>query len=143
MIDGKMVTALLGLWGAYCTMCTKSQVDCQKLETIEEGFVIDKNVEQLSDQALSLTYPDTNEIIKQKCDYKTRQGVCSQPITQSDITKTIPVCHAKIRTFEFVIEFLVRLLSHQKWWTPTNQTTYTKEEKEQYRLAWEKIKDDL
>jgi hypothetical protein len=35
MIDGKMVTNLLNCGGAYCTMCIKSQKECQRLETIQ------------------------------------------------------------------------------------------------------------
>ena len=58
MADGKMVTTLLQLGGAYCTMCTKSQPQCHSREVIEEGFVIDRSVESLNDLALSLTDED-------------------------------------------------------------------------------------
>ena len=59
------------------------------------------------------------------------------------MTKNIPVCHSKIRAFDFIIEFLIRYLSHQKWWTPTNKVVYTKEDKEMYKAAREKLKEDL
>ena len=143
MADGKMVTTLLQLGGAYCTMCTKDMKECHKVDVIENGFVIDRSVETVKELALSLTDPDTGEVVRKKADYKTRQGVCDQPITESDITKNIPVCHAKIRSFEFVIELLTRELSHQKWSHPSKPVTYTAEEKQNYKEAREKIKEDL
>ena len=81
--------------------------------------------------------------MKKTGDYKTRQGVCDQPITESDLTKNIPVCHAKIRSFEFIVEVLARQLSHQKWSTPSDPVTYTEAEKEKYKAAREKVKEEL
>ena len=95
MADGKMVTTLLQLGGAYCTMCTKSLGQCHDKRTIGDGFIIDRSIENLRELALSLTDPDSGDIQKKKGDYETRQGVCDMPITESDITKHIPVCHAK------------------------------------------------
>ena len=97
MADGKMVSILLNLNGAYCTMCTRSQAECQKVEVIEEGFLIDRSVESIGQLALSLTDLETGEVIRKRADYKERQGICGQPITESDLTKNIPVCHSKIR----------------------------------------------
>ena len=57
------------------------------------------------------------------------------PITNSDMTKNIPVCHSKIWMTEWTVEFLVRYLSHRKWWTPTNGTVYSKEVKVRYQAA--------
>ena len=64
MADGKMITTLLQLGGAYCTMCKKSAEECQKLETIEAGFIIERSVESLKELALSLTDPDTSDVMK-------------------------------------------------------------------------------
>ena len=61
-------------------------------------------------------------------DYAKRQGVCGVPVTETDLTKNIPVCHSKIRSFEWIVELVVRYLSHQKWATPSNGVKYTKEE---------------
>ena len=143
MADGKMVVCLLQLGGAYGTMCTRGQEECQNPVVIEGGFIIDRSIESLNDLALSLVDPDTGEVTQSKGDYKTRQGVCGQPITETDMTKNIPVCHAKIRSFEFIVELLVRYLSHKKWWTPTNKTTYSKEEKQSYQAARVRLKDAL
>ena len=45
MVDGKMVTSLLNCGGSYCTMCVKSQEECQKIEVIEAGFIIDRDLD--------------------------------------------------------------------------------------------------
>ena len=143
MADGKMVVTLLNLGGAYWTMCTRDQSECQKESVIETGFLINRSVESITDLALSLTDPDSGDIIKEKGDYGSRMGVCGKPLTKSDLTKNIPVCHSKIRVFEFVIELLKRYLSHKKWWTLVNKVKYTTEEKEQYKLVRAKLKEDL
>ena len=141
MADGKMVNTLLHLEGAYCTMCTKDQDECQKEAVIENGFLIDRSVEMINDVALALANPDNGEIVKKKGDYKKRAGVCGQTITGEDLTKNIPVCHSKIRVFEFIMELLIRYLSHQKWYSKTNRVTYTPEEGKLYTAARENVKE--
>ena len=42
------------------------------------------------------------------------------PVTETDITKNIPVCHSKIRTFEWTVQLEVRYRSHKKWASTTN-----------------------
>ena len=141
MIDGKMVTNLLNVGGAFCTMCAKSQKDCHNPDFIEAGFLIERDVQGIRDLALSLTDEETGEIKKKKGDYSTRQGVCGVPITESDLTKSIPVCHSKIRSFQWVVELLTRLKSHKKWATTTNCVRYEKEETEDYKKMWEELKE--
>ena len=136
-----MVSNLLNCLGAYCTMCVKSQTECQDAEIIKAGFLIERDIQGIKDLALSLTDPETGEIVKKKADYSTRQGVCGQPVTDSDLTKNIPVCHSKIRAFEWIIDFLVRALSHKKWRTVTNGVCFTKEEKEDYKSTREMVKE--
>ena len=143
MADGKMVTSLLQLGGAYCSMCTHSQEECHNMLVIQAGFVINRSIETITDLAISLTDEDTGEVVRAPKDYAKRQGVCGKPITESDLTKNIPVCHSKIRTTEFVVELLIRYLSHQKWWTPTNAVRYTKEEKTSYNNARARLEDDF
>ena len=143
MVDGKMVTNLLSCEGAYCTMCIKSQEQCQKIETIQAGFMIDRDLESIRDLALSLTDEETGEVVRRKGDYGVRQGVCGVPLTDADLTKSIPVCHSKIRTFEWTTDLVVRNQSHKKWWTATNQVKYTAEEKEKYKIKREEIKEEI
>ena len=80
MLGGKIVTNLLYCGGSYCTMCIKSREECHDEKTIQAGFVIDRDLESICDLALSLTDPDTGEVVKRKGDYSTRQGVCGEPL---------------------------------------------------------------
>ena len=114
MADGKMVAALLQLGGAYCTMCTRGQEECKDVKVVKEGFLIDRDIESVTDLALSLEDPETGEVVRKRQDYSTRKGVCGVPITKCDMTKNIPICHSKIRITEWIVEFLIRYLSHQK-----------------------------
>ena len=110
-------------------MCTRDLLSCHKPDVINNGFVIDRTVESVRDLALSLTDIDTGKIVKKKGDYSTRQGVCDLPITESDLTKNIPVCHSKIRMFEWFIELLVRNLSHKKWYSAAKPVKFSNEDK--------------
>ena len=143
MIDGKMITSLLQLGGAYCTMCSVSLLDSHKVDIIENGFTLDRSIKSITELALSLTDPETGDIPTKVGDYKTRQGVMDKPLTESDITKNIPVCHSKMRSFEWFIELLYRNRSHKKWWAPGKKITYTNEEKEDYARAVVYVKDYL
>ena len=143
MVDGKMVTNLLQLGGAYCSMCTNSQQQCHSPTVIETGFVINRSIESLKDLALSLADPETGEVVTHKGDYETRQGLCDHPITESDLTKNIPVCHSKIRSFSWVIDLIARHMSHQKWWSTAVPVKYTAEDKEDYAQARQKVKTEL
>ena len=138
-----MVTTLLGCGGAYCTMCVKSQPECQDPETIRAGFVIERDVQGIKDLALSLTNPETGEVVRRKGDYSTRQGVCGQPLTDADLTKSIPVYHSKIRSFEWILDLVVRALSHKKWKYSTNGVTYSKDENEDYKVKREMVKEAM
>ena len=42
--------------------------------------------------------------------------MCSLPITSLEITNNIPVCPAKMRPFEFIVELIVRQISHNKFY---------------------------
>ena len=143
MADGKMVTSLMRLGGAYCTMCTGSQEECHHLEVVAQGFFINRSIETITELAISLADEDTGEVVRARGDYRKRQGVCGMPITESDLTKNIPVCHSKIRTTEWIIELLVRHLSHKKWWTATNSVKYTKEEKIDYSNTRTRVQELL
>ena len=57
-------------------------------------------------------------------------------ITQTDITHQLPVLHAKIRCFEWIVQLLTRLNTSRKWQSKFDQLVY--EEGEQ-----EDMKDEL
>ena len=93
-------------------MCAKSQTECQDPETIKAGFVIERDIQGIKDLALSLMDPETGEVVRRKGDYSTRQGVCAEPLTDTDLTKSIPVqgCLFFPKT-EFFIKHYFKVLS--------------------------------
>ena len=141
MIDGKMISKLLQVEGAYCTMCTNSESSCHQKEIIETGFCINRSIQSIKDLALSLAEPETGEIPRKKGDYLVRQGITNVPITDSDITRNIPVCHSKIRSFVWFVDLLVRLLSHKKWYSVTRPVKYSQEDKDKYSSALAQVKE--
>ena len=115
-------------------MCAKSQSEYEDKDVIQAGFVIERDLETMKDIANALTEPDTGVITRKKGDYSTRQGICGAPLTESDLTKNIPVCHSKIRVFSWTFDLFVGELSHKKWPIPTNDVRYTKEDNALYKL---------
>ena len=122
-------------------MCIKSQSECQNSDVIKDGFLIERDIESIRDLAIALTDPNSEEVVRKKGDYSTRQGVCGLPVTETDVTKNIPVCHSKIRAFEWIVQLMVRNRSHKKWASPTNGIKYTKEDKEMFDKSWEDFKE--
>ena len=62
-------------------------------------------------------------------------------MTESDLTKNIPVCHSKIRVFSWTFDLFVGELSHKKWPIPSNDVRCTKEDNALYKLKWEELKE--
>jgi len=143
MIDGKMITRLLQLGGGYCSMCSHSQEECHTEEVISSGFLITRSTQSLRDLAIALEDSETGEIPRSRNDYTTRTGITAQPITQANVTENIPICHAKIRTFECFVELIARENSHKKWNTVQHRVSFTTEEKESYKDARQSLKIHL
>jgi hypothetical protein len=139
-----MVVRLLQLGGSYCTMCHFSQSQCHDLAIIASGFKITRTVQSIQELALSLTDPDSDQIRKLPGDYAVRQGITGTPLTTADVTKTLPVCHSKIQTFDwFVNRLLVKANSTQKWHSSATPIRYTEDEKKAEREAREEIKREV
>ena len=64
-------------------------------------------------------------------------------MTTSNLKLNIPVCHSKIRSFEWLIELIVRAKSHRKWYSVMNPVRYTEEENQNYENSRTKLKDLL
>jgi hypothetical protein len=144
MLDGKMIVRLLQLGGAYCTMCTRSLPDCHDPAIIAEGFEIDRSVESIKELALVHVDPDTGCILTAPRDYDTRQGITGIPITEADVTKTLPVCHMKIQTFDFIVNrLMVKQNSTQKWHCSAKPVRYSAAERESEERAWNRLKIDI
>ena len=136
-LDGKMIATLLQLRGGFCTVCTATIDEAHNLINIEAGFDINsierRSVESIREIAEKLYDEDTGTIRTSSGDYKTRQGVTGVPMTKLDLTKQLPVCHAKIKCFEWIIELILRLNSHKKWLerrrlSDDERTAYRREE---------------
>ena len=143
LCDGKMITNLMQLGGSYCTMCTSPQTDCHNQDIVKEGFLITRSVESIKDLAIALADPESGEVPRKRGDYNTRQGVIGQPLTEADLCSNIPVCHSKIRVFEWFIDLVLRQNSSKKWSSSFRPITYTKEEKEDMKLERQRLKAEL
>ena len=100
----------------YCTMCHYSQSQCHNPSFISTGFKITLSIESIHDLALSLHDPDSNEIKKRPGDYEMQQDITGLPITSSNVTVVLPVCHEKILAFDWIVNrLMVKANSHQKW----------------------------
>ena len=125
LIDGKMIEALGGLGGSFCTMCTKSGKECEDIDTIRSGIKMDRTMENTIELAKSLWDPRANggqgAIKKGRKDYKTRKGITDLPKTEADICRSIAVLHLKIKVVEWFKTFMIRLNTTRRWrssWDP-------------------------
>jgi len=144
MCDGKMIVRLLQLGGSYCTMCHHSQSQCHDPSFISSEFIITLTVESIHQLALSLQDSESEQIKKAPGDYQEPQGVTGTPLTSANLASVIPVCHAKIHTFDWVVNCLmVKINSHQEWHSATNPVCYTIEEKTNEKNARESLKESL
>jgi hypothetical protein len=144
MCDGKMIVRLLQLGGSYCTMCHHSQSQCHDPTFISSGFKITRTIESIHQLALSLQDSESEQIKKLPGDYQERQGVTGIPLTSANLASVIPVCHAKIHTFDWVVNrLMVKMNSHQKWHSVTNPVRYTVEEKSEEKNARESLKESI
>jgi hypothetical protein len=144
MCDGKMIVRLLQLGGSYCTMCHFGQDECHDESIISAGFKITRTVESIKELAESLFDHETDEIKKAPGDYQSRQGITGLPITEAELTTVLPVCHAKIHAFDWVINrLLVKANSHKKWHSSSKPVRYSEEEKVSEKEARESLKINL
>ncbi len=144
MCDGKMIVRLLQLGGSYCTMCHHSQSQCHDETLITAGFKITRSVESIRDLALSLYDPESEEIKRAPNDYEQRQGITGLPITTADVTTVLPVCHAKIHAFDWIVNrLMVKANSHQKWHSAATPVRYTAEEKAAEKVARENLQQEI
>ena len=134
-LDGKMLVRLMQLGGAFCTMCCKSQMECHDPLIVSAGFEIDRYISDIRDLSLTLQDPETEEIQKSPGDYSLRKGITGVPITSSELTRVIPVCHAKIHCIDYIINrLLIRQNTHQKWHAPYKPVRFSEDERERIKV---------
>jgi hypothetical protein len=126
-------------------MCHFSQTECHQEAIIRAGFKITRTVQKIQELALTLLDKETNEIKKAPGDYQRRQeGITGIPITTAEVTSVLPVCHAKIHTFDWIVNrLIVKANSHQKWHSISMPVRYTEKEKIAEKSARESLKQNL
>ena len=72
--DGKVRIQLTGLGGAFCILCFCTEEDANDIDKIEEGFPIQRSLEQIWEKLNELTRGLTQEIKRETRDYATRLG---------------------------------------------------------------------
>ena len=80
-----MARILTGL-GDGCDSCLAPRSAWNDVEAIEEGFVIDRNFDQIKETWANLPRDSKGELVKKKGDYATRQGLCHPPISLREPT---------------------------------------------------------
>ena len=130
MLDGKLLKLLLGLDGCFCTICKTSEKECHDIAKIRAGIKADRGIQGLNELYAKLTGGGAHPIVRGRKDYGRRHGMTSKNITQTDITHQLPVLHAKIRCFEWIVQLLTRLNTSRKWQSKFDQVVYEEGEKE-------------
>ena len=123
IVDLKMKHTCLGLQGCPCTLCTFSAKDCIDPEKIQEGFPINRTMEQIEEAWEKYGDERTQWVPKPKRkagDYDSgttpRRGVSSKKITNFNLIYDIAVMHIKIHCMEYLAELLFRIIAGVKLW---------------------------
>ena len=91
-LDRKAANLYLGCGGAYCDLCDLSKEQCNNVETVENGFVINREVKNMKDIFEALVQED-GTIKKSAQDYNIRQGQTTKPIVEHQ-APSVQVLHA-------------------------------------------------
>ena len=101
-LEGKAIVVASGLGGCYCTSCKVSEADAKLPERIQQGFTIDRNIDELHSLYMVLAESTSSgEIEPVPGDYRARTGLTNQPLTIQDVTKNIPITHAYLRSLSY------------------------------------------
>ena len=96
-LDRKASNIYQGIHGAYCDLCDLSKEQCASINTVEQGFVINRKIEDMQQFFLDLVQED-GSIKKKANDYNVRHGQTSKPIATTDV-RSVQVLHALLRCF--------------------------------------------
>ena len=88
MFDGKMLGNLQGTLGAFCQLCKCSKDNCHKIEYAQNGFPIDRHIEDMHTIFNHLSTGD-GDVVKKVGDYGTRAGVTREPITHRELNSSL------------------------------------------------------
>ena len=113
-LDGKAIKTGIGLIGAYCTCCTVTEKEAKKVERIRQGFMIDRNINELNELYIVLTDHSEEDIPvpSRQGDENVRKGLNQRPLTTSqNLTENIPITHAYMRFLSFFEQLIYRINS--------------------------------
>ena len=122
-VDLKMKHTELGLDGCYCTFCSFSPRDCVNPVKIQQGFPINRSMEEIREIWEKYGDEDTEKVPQRNRktgDYdkgeRPRAGVSAKQVTDFDLIHDIAVMHIKVHTMEYLAELLYRIIAGVKLW---------------------------
>jgi hypothetical protein len=121
--DRKASNIYQGLGGAYCDLCDLSKERCEDICTIEQGFVINRDIETMEQIFLDLVQEDGSLTQKSK-DYDVRHGQTASPIAGSNV-RSVQVLHALLRGFDHFMKVVVHLSAGVYAWTESKTASTT------------------
>ena len=82
-LDGKAIKTSTGLTGAYCTCCTVTEKEAKSVERINQGFTIDRNINELNESYLVLKENSEEDVPvpTRRGDESVRKGLNQRPLT--------------------------------------------------------------
>lgn len=114
-LDRKAANLYLGLMGGFCDLCNKSKEECRDPSRVEQGFEINRSIEETMDILDLLFNKEEGAITKRAGDYEARTGVSHQPTAEVN-APSIQVLHALLRAFDHFTDTCVRLNAGVKVW---------------------------
>lgn len=145
LMDNKTRQIALGLHGAFCLMCTYSRSAAKDLAMIEQGFEINRSLEQIKEIFHRLAEVDDNGelyVPRKANDYGSRQGVTGPPLTNQDLCKDLSPLHAWLRCFTFSLNLIYRLVARVYKWggIGTHNERWTTAETKRFETAKKLVK---
>ncbi|XP_065647675.1 uncharacterized protein LOC136077082 [Hydra vulgaris] len=121
--DRKASNIFQGLGGAYCDLCDLSKEQCEDICTIEQGFVINRDIETMEQIFLDLVQED-GSLTKKSKDYDVRHGQTASPIAGSNV-RSVQVLHALLHGFDHFMKVVVHLSAGVHAWTESKTASTT------------------
>ena len=124
MMDRKAANIYLGVYCAYCDLCSLSHDTCHNVDIVKQGININTRIETLYQIFEDLVQED-GTVLKQKEDYPVRRGVTSQPIATNQAF-SVQILHALLRTFDHFMKNTVHVKAGVFDWSeaPSHNTQF-------------------
>ena len=122
MFDGKMHAALQGTLGAFCQMCNYSKANCHNIEYVQNGFPIDRHIEDMH-IIFGIFSTGDGGVVKAPGINGLRLGVTSEPITHRDLKSSLSPTHGWINGAKWFLNIFYHLAVNDKKWGFGNNAT--------------------